>query len=277
MTRFGDQFRLTLITNDPTLAQRADRAGVDRVGIDLERLGKADRQRGLASRLSEHTTDDLAAVAASLQRAELFVRVNPLNADTPDEVETVLRFGAKVLMLPYFRTVSEVETFVRVVDGRASVMILVETAAALVRIRDILAVPGIDEMMVGLNDLSLDLGADDRFEVLASPLLDLLASEARRAKTPYSFGGVARVDDQCLPIAADLVLAQYPRLGATGAWISRSFLSRESPDQDFGPAITAVRNRLTEWARTSPEELEHAREVLVKRARQLARKRGASQ
>ena len=43
----GDDVVLTLWTNDPALARRADDAGIDRVGIDLDRLGKAERQQGL--------------------------------------------------------------------------------------------------------------------------------------------------------------------------------------------------------------------------------------
>src|SRR4051794_17968424 len=84
-------------------------------------------------------------------------------------------------MLPFFRTEGEVSTFVRLVAKRAYVIILVETASAAVRLRDILAVPGVDEVMFGLNDLRLELGVQNHFEVLASPVLDALASEVRRA------------------------------------------------------------------------------------------------
>ena len=38
MPSYGNQFRLTLLTCDPALALAADQAGVDRIGVDLERL-----------------------------------------------------------------------------------------------------------------------------------------------------------------------------------------------------------------------------------------------
>jgi len=264
---FGDGFRLTLITSEPALAMKGEAVGVDRIGVDLEMLGKAERQAGQKTRLSGHGIGDLEEIAAALRRAELFVRVNPVNPDTPAEVEAVLGHGAKVLMLPYFRTAAEVETFVRLVDGRASVMILVETAAALVRIREILAVPGVQEVMVGLNDLRLELGVRNHFEVLVSPLMDAMAREVNAAKLPFSIGGVGRVDDVSLPVSPDLVLAQYPRLGATGAWISRSFFEGVGANWDFGDAVAAVRQRLTEWAKASPEALEQARDELAEHAR----------
>lgn len=267
MGRFGENFRLTLITSDPALAARADAGGVDRIGVDLERLGKAERQAGKDSRLSNHTIEDLAAIAEVVRNADLFVRVNPINADTPDEIEKVLACGAKVVMLPYFRTADEVRTFVRLVGGRAHAMILVETASALVRVREILAVPGIDEVMVGLNDLRLELGLRDHFEVLVSPLLDTVAKEVGHANLPFAIGGVANPNDRSLPVSPDLVLAQYPRLNATGAWLSRSFLNGVRPDHDFGAAISAIRNRLTEWSLSSPESLERARDDLAQRVR----------
>lgn len=272
MGRFGEDFRLTLITNDPVWAARADAGGVDRIGVDLERLGKAERQAGKDSRLSNHTIDDLEALAGIVRNADLFVRVNPINAGTPDELEKVLACGARVIMLPFFRTADEVKTFVRLVNGRAHAMILVETAPALARIREILTVPGIDEVMVGLNDLRLELAVRDHFEVLVSPLLDTVANEVRRANLPFAVGGVADPNDHSLPVSADLVLAQYPRLNATGAWLSRSFLNGVLPDHDFGSAVSAIRKRLTEWALSSPEALERARDDLARcvRARSWA-------
>lgn len=270
MGRFGDEFRLTLITSDPVLAARADRSGINRVGVDLERLGKAGRQSGQDTRLSDHNMEDLAAIGATLDTAELFVQLNPINANTPHEIESVLGCGAEVLMLPFFRTADEVDTFIRLVNGRAYVVILLETASAAVRIREILAVPGVHEVMVGLNDLRLELGVKSHFEVLASPLLDALASEVHRADLAFSVGGVGRPDDLSLPVSADLVLAQFPRLGATGAWVSRSFFKGVPSDWNLAAAICALRQRLTEWAGASREMLERARNELAERARAIA-------
>lgn len=265
---FGDAFRLTLITDDPVPAAKADRCGVNRIGLDLERVGKAERQAGHDVRLSEHRIESLAVVGAALEHADLFVRLNPVGPTTADEIEAALRLGAKALMLPYFRTAEEVATSVRLVDRRAHITALLETAPAILRIRDILAVPGIDEVMIGLNDLRLEFRVRSHFEILASPLLDWIANETRNAGLPLSVGGVARLDDASLPFSPDLVLAQYPRLGATGGWISRSLLRGVGEDWDFGQAIAAVRRRLTQWAEASPEALERARGELARRVRE---------
>jgi citrate lyase beta subunit len=264
--RFGEAFRLTLITNEPQLAADADRVGVNRVGIDLECMGKAARQAGCDTRLSGHGWEDLARIAPVVRNAELFVRINPIHAHTAREIETALELGARVLMLPSFRTADEVSEFIRIVGRRARVMILVELAPAVTRIREILAVPGIDEVMIGLNDLRLELGVANHFEVLASPLIDMLAAEVRRKGLPLGIGGVGRVDDASLPVPSDLVHAQYPRLGASGAWIARSFFKTQNRNVDFGRQVQAIRKRLNDWAQAPPDVLERAREDLARLA-----------
>jgi HpcH/HpaI aldolase/citrate lyase family len=267
---FGDRFRLTFLTDDPQYAAQADLAGVNRIGVDLERLGKAERQAGLESWQSHHKLDDLARIAPSIASADLFARVNPIHPQTDSEIEAVLDLGVRVVMLPYFQTAAEVDRFVRTVRGRAWVIILVESTPALTRIREILAVSGIDEVMIGLNDLHLQLRVSNPFEVLASPLLDMVGSEMRRQGLCWGIGGVGRVDDRNLPIPADLVHAQYPRLGATGAWISRSFVKAMPSRGILKDDVHNLRNRLSQWAAETPAAQERAREELARRASQWA-------
>jgi hypothetical protein len=271
LAAFRDDFQFTLITNDAGLAPRADRAGVNRIGVDLEQLGKAGRQAGEDTRLSCHTAEELAPIARAMRSALPFARINPIHSNSQREIETVLAQDARVIMLPFFHTAGQVEQFVRLVAGRARTIILVETGAALVRIRDILAVRGVDEVMAGLNDLRLQLGVKSHFEVLSSPVLDGLAAEARRAGLPFSVGGIARLDDASLPVSSDLVLAQYPRLNATGAWLSRSFFNGMARNWDFADALSAIRTRLTEWSLASPKKLERARLDLAALSRVHAR------
>jgi hypothetical protein len=186
---FGDAFCLTLLTSDPVVAANADAAGVDRIGLDFERLGKAKRQADVNGRVSDHTWDELTSIARSLVHADLFLRLDPLHDNTRDDVERALEAGVRVLMLPFFRTAEEVDGFTRAVRGRAKAVILLETAAAAVRIQDILTVQGVDEVMFGLNDLRLQFGVANHFEVLASPVIEALAAEVRRAGLPLAIGG----------------------------------------------------------------------------------------
>lgn len=201
----------------------ADAAGVDRIGMDLETLGKAPRQEGLGTWISPHREEQLAQLHERLRHAELFVRVNPLHGESAQEVERVLGYGTRCVMLPMFREAGEVGRFVDLVAGRTTVMLLVETAEAVRNLERILVVEDIDEIHVGLNDLSLSLGIRNRFALLAMSLLEVLARQVHVAGKPLGLSGIGRALDNAPPVPSDLVYAQYPRLGASAALLARSF------------------------------------------------------
>lgn len=253
------------------LAAASDAAGVDRIGVDIERLNKQARQSHVANaRISAHELGDLARLGAAVRRATLFARLNPLHDGSASEVATALGHGAGVLMLPYFTTAREVERFVRLVDGRAAVSLLLETAAASMRLHDILAVGGIDEVMIGLNDLHLSAGLDHPFELVVSDLMVALSAQIRAQGIRFGFGGLARAGDAGLPVPADLVIAQHARLGSTAAWLSRSFFAGLAP-AGLGAEIDRLRARLEFWAAQPEDVLEIQRDRLRRHLRALVR------
>lgn len=257
----GDRFVLTMFTNDPALARRAEAAGIQRIGPDLERIGKADRQPHDTWQ-STHEESDVARVGEVLQAAALFVRVNSPHPGLRAEVDRVIAMGAEVIMLPFFDTTGEVERFVDWVGGRARVLLLVETARSATIIEDIVEIDGVDEIHVGLNDLRLSLGISG-FEVMASPLLVRISAAVRAAGLPFGFGRVGRADDRSLPVDPDLVYAQYPRLQADRAFVSRFFLMPDPEKVDLTATVAQFRRRMNEWGAIDPAALEHARLALL--------------
>jgi hypothetical protein len=173
-------------------------------------------------------------------------------------------------MLPYFTAARAVAEFVDLVGGRASCVLLLETAAALARVRDIVAVPGIAEVMIGLNDLHLSLGLANPFEVVVSDLIEVAARRVREAGLGFGFGGLARAGDDDLPVAPDLVYAQYPRLGASAAWLARSFFAARATAVDLTTEVVRLRARLAFWAGQPPAVLAEMRDQLALRLRALA-------
>jgi hypothetical protein len=266
---YGDSFVLTLITKSPEIAGFADDCNINRVGVDLERLGKVQRQQGLGTRLSDHTLADLQRLAAVVGKKKLFARLNPLNQNTQREINEVIEAGARFLMLPYFESALDVDRFVRVIDERATPIALLETAPALVRVREVMQVSGLAEVMIGLNDLRLSLGVQSHFELLCSPVLDMVAAEAAKLKMPLTIGGIAPPSTPGLPVPADLVLAQYPRLRARGAWLARSSFGPDVTSDSLKAAVQAIRTRLQELACLSDAELERYRDALKKQLRSV--------
>ena len=108
-------------------------------------------------------------------------------------------------------------------------MLLVETAAALAAVADLAAVTGVDEIHVGLNDLALSLGLATRWQALAGDRLLEAARAVRAAGRRFGFGGIGGVLDDALPIPADLIYAEYARVGATAALVARAFPDDRRP------------------------------------------------
>ena len=177
----------------------------------------------------------------------------------------MVALGARVVMLPMVATPKEAARFVELVAGRAHVVLLVETAAALEAVGDLAAVPGVDEIHVGLNDLALSLGLASRWQALADEHLAVAARAVHAAGRRFGFGGIGGVDDDALPMPADLIYAEYARLGATAALMARAFPTTG----DLARRVAQARARLASWRAASPAALAAAHAELSRRAAAL--------
>jgi len=258
---YGSEFALTLFTNDPALAAAADAAGVDRIGVDMEQIGKADRQGHLATWISDHAESDLATIRPALKHAQLFARCNPVHDDSRAEIDRLIGVGVRVIMLPYFKTVTQADRFIRLVDGRARAVLLVETAEAGRAIADLCRIPGVKEIHVGLNDMRLSLGWPSHFHVLVSEFLESICATVLDAGLRLGVGGIGRAGDNDLPVPADLVSAQMARLRATASLVSRSFF-REPAPADLAAEFARLRAWLDACADQTPEWHAEQREQL---------------
>lgn len=218
--------KLMYITNDPAVAKIAADAGVDRIFIDMEVLGKAERQGGMDTVQSHHTPEDIAKVRAAIgDQAEIMARVNPLNPNSQTEIDASVENGADVIMLPMWRTADDLRQLMRMVNGRAKVMPLLETDTAAEHLPEALAILGIDQMHIGLNDLHLCYHQRFMFQLLTDGTVDRLCAELREASIPYGFGGVGRPGSGTLP--AEYIIGEHYRLGSQYVILSRSFCNTE--------------------------------------------------
>lgn len=213
--------KLISITNNVELAKQVVGCGVGRIFVDLEVLGKKERQAHRDTLISDHTIDDVRNMRKALPNTELLVRCNPIHSGTSKEVEDIISAGADLIMLPMFRTSKELYEFSRLVDGRVGIVPLVETKDAAKNLSDIVNVPGVAEIYIGLNDLHIDLNLSFMFEPLASGMLDEMVVIIRQSGLPFGFGGVARMDEGLL--SGYNVLGEHLRLGSTRVILSRTF------------------------------------------------------
>lgn len=272
--------KLMYITSKPAVAQIAETSGVDWIFLDMEFIGKDARQAGLDTVKNHHTVKDVANIKAGLKTAKVLVRVNPIHealSDYPssqDEIDAVIKAGADIVMLPYFKTVKEVRQFVDCVGGRAETCLLLETAEAAVLLDDILEVPGIDMIHIGLNDLHLALGMRFMFELLANGIVEKLGEKIKTKGIPFGFGGIATLDGGALP--GSMVLKEHVRLGSSMVIVSRSFCNTDiitdlnEVKRIFDVGISGLRDLEKEASQAYPAYLEENRKAVVAAVNRIA-------
>lgn len=213
--------KLMYITNKEDIAKIAEYSGVDWIFIDLEINGKYERQGHLDTVISRHSIEDIKKIKNVLTESKLLVRINPVYNESKEEIDRVIEYGADIIMLPFFKTKEEVETFVEYVNYRVETCLLCETPEAVENIDSILSVKGIDYIHIGLNDLHLGYNMKFMFELLSNGTVEMLCNKFKAKGVPYGYGGIAQLGEGTLP--AEYILAEHYRLGSTMVILSRSF------------------------------------------------------
>ena len=209
------------ITNDKDIVHLAESAGIERIFVDLEYLGKAERQKNFKSFISNHKIEDVSIVRKAVSLSKLLVRVNPINPESKEEIDKVINSGADIVMLPMFTTADEAKHFIRFVNRRAKVSLLLETAKAVENLNEILSLNGIDEIHLGLNDLRITMRLKFIFESLSNGIVDYIAKKVNSKGIDFGFGGIGRMGEGELP--ARMILAEHYRIGSKMVILSRTF------------------------------------------------------
>lgn len=231
-----------IIENEPKRARKFDEMGIDRIFLDLEIIGKFERQGHLDTVISQHhQIEDIDPIKKELKKSKLIVRCNPIHNRSTSEINEIIDRGADIIMLPYFKTHFEVERFLEIVDDRVDTTLLLETPEAFCRIDNILALSGIKEIHIGLNDLHLGMGLNFMFELISTGVVDYLVKKIEAKGLKYGIGGVASLDGGLLP--GKSILSEHVRLGSSMAILSRSMTTSFQNDLDrIGEEVKKLRN-----------------------------------
>ena len=267
--------KLMYITNDPEVALIAEKYGVDRIWIDLETLGKEERQKDMDTVKSEHTIEDIEKIKPLLSTSQMLVRVNPWNERSVEEINDVVNAGADIIMLTMWKDVDTVKNFLNCIDGRTKTTLLLETKEAVECIDEVLDLGGFDEIHIGLNDLHLSYGMTFMFELLADGTVDRLCSKFKEKGILYGFGGIAKLGAGLLP-SEDVIMEHY-RIGSTRAILSRSFCNANSIgdineiDRLFSKNMKVIKEYEEQLINISDVELEKNRENIKKIVKKIVK------
>ena len=255
------------ITNNPSLAQYAVEAGVNRIFVDLEVLGKYERQGHKDTLISKHSIKDIAEIRKSLPHTDLLVRINPFNQDSQQEIEQVLEHKPQMIMLPMYKTSAEVDRVSSLINGRCDLIPLLETSEALECTEEVCQIKGVSELYVGLNDLHLSMNLKFMFQLLADGTVEKISKVVRSEGKKFGFGGIARLDEGSLP--AQYILGEHVRLRSNSVILSRTFhrqfetVNELQNNVDFAEEIRKLRQYEHKVSCWNPEQLELNRQELV--------------
>jgi 2-keto-3-deoxy-L-rhamnonate aldolase RhmA len=262
------------ITNDKRVAATAEKCGVDWIFIDLEVIGKNERQGHLDTVISNHKIQDISKIKEVIHKSKLLVRINPIYEGSNEEIEQVINEGAELIMLPYFKKVEEVDYFLKKVNRRTKTCLLCETAEAVNQIDEILKLPGIDCIFIGLNDLHLSYHMNFMFEPLADGTVERLCNKFKKLGIPYGFGGIAGLGHGDL--SAEYIIAEHYRLGSSMVILSRSFynatknLDMKEADEIFYKGLLEIREFEASIVNKEAEFFEENHLVVQKKVEYIA-------
>lgn len=200
------------------MARAAVAAGITGFVIDWE-----DRQSSVDRSASDDgarpdTAEDVGRIAA-VPGARVICRLNAVGERTAREIDLAIESGASDLVVPMIDTPHQVEQVTDLVRDRAGLGIMIETAGACDRAREIARVP-VDFVYVGLLDLAIGRREGNVFRSLA----DGTASRLRECfeGTRFGIGGVTVIDGGA-PVPCPVLMGELARLRTDFVFARRSF------------------------------------------------------
>jgi hypothetical protein len=216
---------LVVFENDVHRMRKYQWQGIQNCLIDMEYMGKDLRQLGFDTDISPGTFEHLTAIA-TIPNVVCWCRLNRFGTWTGKEVEKAIAAGAQILILPMINHSSEVKEFLRLVDTRAKVCLMLETERAVDLAAEVEGLP-FEYAYFGLHDYNISTRNNFIFE----PLLDGTVAKIRHILAAYKFGFAGLTDiGKGTPIAAIQFLKELARLDANFVFLRRSFKKDVSPD-----------------------------------------------
>ena len=230
-------------TNKCIIASALDKLEpVDTIFVDLEILGKVDRQGHTGGLISNHTYEDIKNLRNYINSSYLGARIDPFNANSEYQINKCIEYGVEVIMLPMFSTVEEVQKVISLIDKRVFLDLLFETPKSL-EIIDFIPKKSIRKIHFGINDLSLAYSFKSMFNCLFFKELENAALKCFQLGFEFGIGGIGALGSK--PISPDLIFTKLLKMKSSRVILSRSFLKKIETN-NIDSAMNTAKNNLDE-------------------------------
>ena len=209
-------------------------AGIDGIVVDLENSEKRYRQSLYNTQINKHDFNTLKE-ARLLFKGDLICRVNGGDKISGDEIQKAIDYGANYIMLPMIKVASEVERVLKIINGRAKCIPMIELHEAVINRSSIGALP-VEKIYVGLNDLAISRNSRNIF----TPMIDGTMDEIR-ASTSINLGVAGLTHPQLgQPIPSGFLLNEMKRLNCGFTFLRRSFF-KDSKTHPVAEILSDIR------------------------------------
>ena len=215
---------LFYITNNVIEAQIVDKLDIDWIFIDIEKVGKKDRQVGRNTVLSDHSISDVQKIRSVINNTKILLRCNPIGIHSRKEIEEINKInGLDMVMLPFFKNDTEVKIFLELLDtSKVEPALLIETTSAINNLNDILKLYPFKYVHIGLNDIHIERNSCFMFEPFIDGLLEETVSILNNNNIKFGIGGIGKIGSDLLP-TPECLIKEHIRLKSSGVILSRSF------------------------------------------------------
>lgn len=263
MGKVNSDLKLFLFTVDLLFAQEAEQAGVDSIIVDWEQKGKKERQSAYDTEVNSDTPADVLSLAHRLT-IPITVRVNPLSSSTAEEISVALDHGATIIMLPMAQSSSDVKEFIRIINGRATTIVQLETQSLLEDCESLRDLEW-NYLYIGLNDLMVSRKSNWIWDPLLDSTVDKIFTILQGREV--GFGGVTIIGGG-YPVPFIDLLREMARNGCRLSFLRRTF-KREILGRNFKSEIQAVRSTWTATLNRSPHAIEADHKAFVQKLRDI--------
>ena len=240
---------LFYITNNVIEAQIVDKLDIDWIFIDIEKVGKKDRQVGRNTVLSDHSISDVQKIRSVINNTKILLRCNPIGIHSRKEIEEINKVdGLDMVMLPFFKNATEVKIFLELLDtSKVEPALLIETTSAINNLNDILKLYPFKYVHIGLNDIHIERNSCFMFEPFIDGLLEETVSILNNNNIKFGIGGIGKIGSDLLP-TPECLIKEHIRLKSSGVILSRSFkgnfniMSKELFESELTQSVINFRN-----------------------------------